>query len=199
MRRLRSELQCWVEDFVRHCPGEVGYSLRARLLTSRLRSAGNNLRVGTGVRVTGYENISIGHNLNLMHNSALYAYDGRIEIGDNVAINSNVIVGASEDNGAIILRDNVIIGPNVVLRASDHVYTRTDTPIRYQGHSGGTILVEEGVWIASNCVILRDITIGAHAVAAAGAVVTKDVEPYAVVAGVPAQVIKRREPTGSVR
>jgi len=197
MSKARDELHRWVEDFVRYCPGEVGFSLRLRYLRSRLRSMGGNIRIGTGIRVTGYENISIGGDLNFMHDLGLYAYDGSIEIGNNISINANVMISASENNGVIIMGDNVLIGPNVVLRASDHVYTRTDIPVRAQGHSGGTIIIEHDVWIASNCVVLRDVTIGAYSIIAAGSVVTRDVEPYSIMAGVPAKFIKIRSPIGA--
>lgn len=59
---------------------------------------------------------------------------------------------------------------------------------------GGAITVENNVWIAAHCVILPNVTIKTGSVIAAGAVVTKDVPPYVVVAGVPARVIKSRRP-----
>ena len=56
----------------------------------------------------------------------------------------------------------------------------------------GPVLIEHDVWIGSDCKIMRGVTIGTGAVIAAGAVVTKNVEPYAIVAGIPAKVIKYR-------
>ena len=56
----------------------------------------------------------------------------------------------------------------------------------------GNILIENNVWIGSNCVILPKCKIGKGSVIAAGAVVTKDVESYSIVGGVPAKHIKRR-------
>ncbi|MBX9853873.1 MAG: hypothetical protein K2X86_19190 [Cytophagaceae bacterium] len=53
------------------------------------------------------------------------------------------------------------------------------------------LIIEDGVWVASKATILRGVKIGEGAVIAAGAVVTKDVPPYTVVAGVPAKVIKK--------
>lgn len=87
--RVRNESSAWWEDFVCNCPGELGFSLRERYLRSRLKAAGRNLRVCTGIRVTAYENISVGNNMIFLHNSCLDAYDGHIVIGDNVSINCN--------------------------------------------------------------------------------------------------------------
>jgi len=126
-----------------------------------------------------------------MRYSALDARNGTLQIGDRVSINSNVLLDAS-DNGRIIIGSDVLIGPNVVLRASNHVFKDKDRPINQQGHTGGYILVQDDVWIGANVVVVPNVTIGAHAVVAAGAVVTSDVEPWTVVGGVPARVISRR-------
>jgi galactoside O-acetyltransferase len=85
-----------------------------------------------------------------------------------------------------------LIGQNTVLRASDHEYKAIDVPIINQGRTGGKIVVEDDVWIGANVVVTRNVCIGAHSVVAAGAVVTKDIEPYSIVGGVPAKLIGKR-------
>ena len=80
----------------------------------------------------------------------------------------------------------------MVLRASDHIYDRVDVPIYKQGHTGGYIIIENDVWIGANVVITKDVKVGAHSIIGAGSVVTSDVEPYSVFAGVPAKLIKKR-------
>ena len=57
----------------------------------------------------------------------------------------------------------------------------------------GEIIIGDGVWIGANVVVTRNVTIGAHSIVAAGAVVTRDVEPYSIVAGVPATLVRRRD------
>lgn len=84
-----------------------------------------------------------------------------------------------------------MIGPNVVIRAADHGLSK-DILIRKQQHIGGIIIIEDDVWIGSNAVILKDVKLGKGCVIAAGAVVTKDVEPYTIVGGVPAKKIAER-------
>lgn len=112
-------------------------------------------------------------------------------VGDNCALNSNVMINA-DIGGTILIGDWVIIAPNVVIRASGHIFSDPDRPIRLQGHKPGKIIIEDDVWIGANAVILQDIKLGHGAIVGAGAVVTHDVEPYQIVAGVPAKVIGSR-------
>jgi len=65
-------------------------------------------------------------------------------------------------------------------------------PIRDQGHRPGEIIVEDDVWLGANVTVIGSVRVGQGAVVAAGAVVTKDVEPYSIVGGVPAKFIKKR-------
>ncbi|HEY7985617.1 MAG TPA: acyltransferase [Methylophilaceae bacterium] len=95
--------------------------------------------------------------------------------------------------GEIRIGDHVMIGPNTVIRSSGHRYDRPDIPMVEQGHKPGKITIGDDVWIAANVVILPDVKIGSHAVVAAGAVVTHDVPEYAIVAGIPAKVIRNRK------
>lgn len=118
--------------------------------------------------------------------------DGRIEIGDRVALNSNVYLNACI-GGTIVVGSDVLIGPNVVLRTSDHRFSDPGRPIREQGHEPGEIVIEDDVWIAANATVVGGTRIGRGAVVAAGAVVTRNVPPYIVVGGVPAREIGRRE------
>ena len=67
-------------------------------------------------------------------------------------------------------------------------------PIVDQGHVRGLrLVIEDNCWIGANAVIVNGVTVGHDVVVAAGAVVTKDVPPFAVVAGVPAKVIRMRD------
>ena len=93
------------------------------------------------------------------------------------------------------------IGPEVIfLLSSDHNGKHISTfPFKvklgitdFEGESKGDIVVEDDVWIGCRAIILSGIKVGRGAIIAAGAVVTKDVPPYAIVAGCPAKVIKYR-------
>ena len=93
------------------------------------------------------------------------------------------------DCSLITFGDNVLIGPSVTFSPATH--PALEPKLRLEGkESAKPIKVGNNVWFGANCVILPGITIGDHAVIAAGAVVSKDVPEYSVVAGVPAKVIK---------
>lgn len=81
----------------------------------------------------------------------------------------------------------------VHMRTDMHLHDSTDIPMTSQGHIEKDIVIEDDVWIGYGAQIMSGITVGTGAIVAAGAVVTKDVPPYSVVAGVPARVIKSRK------
>lgn len=149
-------------------------------------------RIDKGVSIVNFQNIELGNNINIMQNSYLYANDhGILIIGNNFSMNTNTQLGAA--GGKIVIKNNCSIGPNCVLRAADHEFSDPHIPFNQQGHTYGEIILEDDVWIASNCVITSNTIIGKGSVIAAGSVVTKNVEPYSIMGGVPAKLIKKRE------
>lgn len=168
------------------------------LVAKSLRSCGRKINIKPCQTVVlNPENIEIGHNFNSAGKLYLYGNGGKIKIGDNCSFNSNVIIGAS--GSSIIIGDNVLIGPNVVLRSADHTHADPSIPISKQGHIGAEITIEDDVWICSNCVITKGVTIGRGSVIAAGAVVTQSIAPYSVAGGVPAKLLKTRKDSSNFR
>ena len=111
---------------------------------------------------------------------------GEVNIGANVRVGiGSVVIGPVE------IGSEVIIAQNVVISGLNHGYEDIDMPIRLQPVSTRTIVIEEECWIGANAVITAGTRIGKHSVVAGGSVVTKDVPPYAVVAGNPAKVIRQ--------
>lgn len=111
------------------------------------------------------------------------SYQNLIDAGKDVFINSGCHF---QDQGGIIIEDGSFIGHNVVLATINHDLDPTNNRKNHYA----PITIESHVWIGSNATILPGVTIGEWAVAAAGAVVIKDVLPYTVVGGVPARVLK---------
>jgi len=110
----------------------------------------------------------------------------KLTVGKNVFINRFCTFGGEED---IILENNVILGPRVDIMSGTHDYSN---PNQRAGKIGGKkIVIKKGSWICANCTILAGVTVGEGSVVAAGSVVTKDVPPNTIVAGVPAKVIKK--------
>ena len=109
------------------------------------------------------------------------------KIGKNVYIDRGVFIEGWRPH-LVIVEDNVEIGPKVIIVAIDSSYntiSQRNIPILY-----GNVTVERNAYIGAGAVILPGVTIGEYSIVAAGAVVTKDVLPRTVVAGVPAKMIK---------
>lgn len=112
-----------------------------------------------------------------------------LKIGDNSNIGPYSYIGCS---GFIEIGNNVMISPRVSIYAENHIFNRTDIPMKEQGVNRKFVRIEDDCWIAANSVILANVTIGKGSIVSAGSVVTKDVPPFSIVAGVPARIIKQR-------
>lgn len=112
-----------------------------------------------------------------------------LKVGDHSNIGPYSWIGCS---GYIEIGNNVMMGPRVNLLAENHNLERTDNPMKEQGVTRGTIVIEDDCWLGANCSVLSNVRIGRGSVVATGAVVTKDVPPYSIVGGVPAKIIRSR-------
>lgn len=111
-----------------------------------------------------------------------------IEIGDDSSLGIDCMIPYDLKVGK-----DVMMGPYVTIVGENHNFARRDIPMRLQGYQKfPPVRIEDDVWIGACAIILPGITIGRGAIIAAGAVVTKDVPPYAICGGNPARVIKFR-------
>lgn len=95
--------------------------------------------------------------------------------------------------GPLFIGKHVMMGPDVIIYTRGHNTGRTDVPMAHQGDTAARrVVIEDDVWIGARVVILPGVTVGRGSILAAGAVVTQDVPPYAVVGGVPARVLSFR-------
>ena len=111
------------------------------------------------------------------------------DFGKNITIGKDVFINSGchfQDQGGIEIGDGTLIGHNVVLATINHDLN----PRKNRKNHYAPIKIGTHVWIGSNATILPGVTIGDHAVVAAGAVVTHDVPAMTVVGGVPAKVLK---------
>lgn len=180
-----------VRLLLRNYPGRIGYKLRREYWKRAFLHCGSKFNIDIEGIISGSKNIILKDHVTFSTRVTIDANQAKLTIGNRFSCSNNVFMGAT--GGEMIIGNDVMIGPNVVLRASNHVFNRTDIPMRDQGHSFGKIIIEDDVWIGANAVILPNVTIGKGAIIAAGAVVTKDVPPYSIVAGVPAKTIKSRK------
>lgn len=113
-------------------------------------------------------------------------FGNRVTFGKDVFINHSAILSAS---GGIEFEDGCMAAPGLRIATINH-----DMNERHTIYTYGKVTVKQNAWIGMNVTICPGVTIGKYAVVGAGAVVTKDVPDYAVVAGVPAKVIKMLDP-----
>ena len=170
-------------------PTAAGMGARLLLWRPLFKRCGR-ARFGTGIAMQGCKNMSLADGVRIGRGCQLYAEGGTLDMGEDAALSPGVTVDAS--GGLIRIGKQVAIGPGTVLRAANHCFDSLEKPIMLQGHLYGEIVIEDDVWIAANCTITPGTRIGHGAVVGAGAVVTRDVEPYAIVGGVPARVIGSR-------
>lgn len=111
---------------------------------------------------------------------------GDVIIGDHTRIGlHNTIIGP------VTIGSHVNLAQGITITALNHNFDDSEKCIDQQGISTKEVVLEDDIWVGANAVILPGVTIGKHAVVAAGAIVTKDVPPHSLVAGVPAKVIRQ--------
>jgi UDP-2-acetamido-3-amino-2,3-dideoxy-glucuronate N-acetyltransferase len=136
--------------------------------------------IGDGSRVWHWVHVSGGARIGRGCSLGQNCYVGnRVVIGNNVKIQNNVSV---YDN--VTLEDDVFCGPSMVFT---NVYNPRAAVVRKDEYRD--TLVKRGATLGANCTIVCGVTIGEHAFVAAGAVVNRDVKPYALIAGVPGRQI----------
>jgi acetyltransferase-like isoleucine patch superfamily enzyme len=121
---------------------------------------------------------------------------GNVQIGKNCSVqNYTVIVGYGEpedSSGTVKIGDDVRIAAHCFMAAGNHNFADPEKPISRQGLTCKPIVIEDDVWIAARVNIIAGVTIGHGSVIAAGSVVTKDIPPMSIAAGIPAVVKKTR-------
>jgi len=112
---------------------------------------------------------------------------GEVEAGRQCTINPFAVV-----RGKVTMGDHVRVGAHASILGFNHNHARLDAPIHEQGLSSKGVRIGDDVWIGSGALLLDGIHVGSHCIIAAGAVVTKDVPDWSVVAGNPARTVRDR-------
>ena len=136
--------------------------------------------IGAGSRIWHWVHVCAGARIGRGCSLGQNVFIGnRVIIGDNVKIQNNVSV-----YDGVTLEDDVFCGPSMV-------FTNVDNPRSAvsRKHEYRPTLVRRGATLGANCTIVCGVTIGQYAFIGAGAVITKDILPYALMTGVPARQI----------
>lgn len=152
-------------------------------------------------RIVGGKYIKIGSHTELSRGLTITAFDRHntqkftpfISIGNYCSIGEYAHITAC---GSILIGNGVLTGKHILITDNSHGYLDSiqDLELIPQKRNlsiKGNIIVEDNVWIGSNVTILGNVTIGRGSVVAANSVVTKDVPPYCIVAGVPSRIVKQ--------
>ncbi len=111
------------------------------------------------------------------------------DIGENVTIHDFCYIDAL---GGVWIGDNTRIAHNCSIISAQHKFDAPGQTIVDSGYTCAAITIKSDVWLATGVVVLQGVTIGEGAIVSANSVVTKDVESYTIVAGIPAKFIKKR-------
>jgi acetyltransferase-like isoleucine patch superfamily enzyme len=168
-------------------------NVRLRFASNIRLGHGSYLDEGTYIHASP-NGVDIGCNTIIMQGAILHVYNFRglpnagIRIGKDCLIGEYTVI---RGQGGVQIGDRVYTSPMTQIIAVDHIFHDPERPFVEQGITAQGIVIEDDVWLGSAAVITDGVRVGKGAVVAAGAVVTKDVPPHTVVAGVPAKVIKR--------
>jgi acetyltransferase-like isoleucine patch superfamily enzyme len=172
-----------------------GAMSRVRLLVYRLlgMQQGKKNRMEGGGRVRRCRQIAIGNNNAFTQGCWLWPedtdFDGiRIRIGNSNYFNRNVMIDAC---GSVEIGDCNMFGPDIYITDSNHQFGDGLNPGE-QSMDRGSVHIGNRCWIGAKAMILQGVRLGDGCVVAAGAVVTRSVDPGAVVAGVPARPLHSR-------
>jgi len=147
-------------------------------------------KIGYAVRrfLAGFIFEECGNNI-IIKQHAYFGKGTGIKIGDNSQIGEKSFIGAYTKIGK-----DVIMAPEVLIWSFAHSFDRTDIPINQQGNTDiNPVTIGDDVWIGQRVIVMPGIKIGSHAIIGAGSIVTKNIPEWAIVAGIPAKIIRMRK------
>ncbi|MCA9602677.1 MAG: acyltransferase [Polyangiales bacterium] len=157
---------------------------------SQLGRLGTGVVVEPGVLIFHPEHVELGDHVYVGHQTILKGYhENRIVLGDGSWVGQQCFFHGA---GGITIGRNVGIGPAVRILTSNHTEAGRHVPILHAPVEYAPVVVEDDADLGIGSILLPGVTVGHGAQVGAGAVVTRDVPPYAVVAGSPARILRER-------
>jgi len=153
----------------------------------RLKHVGQDVEFAENVRIFQPEWVSIGNNVQFLYGVYVQPCSSEVTIGDDTHFAPYAVL-----YGPLEIGRGVAVAAHAVFASVGHAKEPADTWFIKLKAVKKKIVVEDNVWIGANAVIIQGVRIGAGSIVGAGAVVTHDVEPYSVVGGVPARLIRKR-------
>ncbi|MDZ8055412.1 MAG: DapH/DapD/GlmU-related protein [Aulosira sp. ZfuVER01] len=198
-----------------------GVKLRNLMYRAIFARLGSSVYIQDGVEFISTDAIEIGNGAYIFKGVRIDGKgheNNRIHLENGVVLERNVLIGAL-NNTCIHIGQDTFIGPSVCIAgpgeikigkhcliaahtgiyANNHNFADPSEPIKYQGITCKGIVIEDDCWLGHGVKVLDGVTIGRGSVIGAGAVVTKDIPPFSVAVGVPARVIKSRQPLETIQ
>ena len=170
--------------------GELDSLMRRAIWRAVARKFGNGVRIGSGVGFKHLETFEIGDGVFIGAQSYIQGrFDGVTKIGNHVWIGPQAYLDARH----LILEDHVGWGPGAKVLGSTHTGLPIDRPIMETDLEIRSVHVQAWADIGTGAVLLPGVTVGKGSIVGAGAVITRDVPAFAIVAGVPAKFVRWRE------
>ena len=155
---------------------------------SKFKYVGENVVFDDMIKVWQPEAVSIGDNVTFYYGVCFQSAGDGIVIGSGSHFAPYCVL-----YGPLEIGEGCCCAAHVVFAAVGHAYDDPDIPFAGRPGIAKKIVIEDNVWIGANAVIIQGVRIGTGSIIGAGAVVTKDVEPYSVMGGVPARLIRKRK------
>jgi acetyltransferase-like isoleucine patch superfamily enzyme len=172
-----------------HGEAEFDGLMRRGILRALARSVGDGVTVGRGVVFRHPETFEIGNGVFLGEQTIIQGrVDGTCRIGDHVWIGPQSYFDARD----LVIEESVGWGPGAKVLGSSHTGRPADVPVIQTDLDIKPVRIAAWADVGVNAVILPGVTVGRGAMIGAGAVVTEDVAPFSIVAGVPARFLKNR-------
>ncbi len=205
-------------DLIRIMASKGVCLLRGTLCLTRFKHArfpifsGRNVRIRFADRITSGACLTLqddvminalskggvvfGRNVTLCKGTTIDCTGVIREIGEGLVVGD--YVGMSEGcfiqvRGPVKIGSHVMFGPGVSIFSENHCFDDPDKRLTEQPTLRKGVVIEDNVWVGAKAIILDGVTVGTGSIVAAGCVVTKDVPPCSIVAGVPGKIIRSRK------
>jgi acetyltransferase-like isoleucine patch superfamily enzyme len=178
----------------------LGRFLRRRFFTTagrRWRTDGL-LFLGRGLEleIAARGRVDFGRFVWIGDGTKIRCHEGRVEIGAKTVMGQECTISAYQH---VRIGEQCVIADRAMFIDFDHGVVEVDRPIRRQGIYKRDVIVGSNVWIGYGACILRGVSVGDNSIVGTNSVVTKDIPANAVVAGIPARIIRMREAPQELR